>query len=87
MKNTGMNRKIDELGRIFLPKELRAAMGADVGAHMQIWTGRDDDGEPVIILKKIPQCCAVCGNTDEKYFVSGEVRVCRKCYGRFQVEV
>ena len=85
MKNTEMIRKIDKLGRICLPKELRAAMGADVGAHMQIWTDTVN-GETVVILKKIPLSCAVCGKTDEKYFISGGVRVCRKCYGKFRVE-
>lgn len=85
MKNTGISRAIDDLGRICLPKELRRSLGADTGAYLQIWTD-SIDGESVVVLKKIPLSCAVCGKTDEKYFISGGVRVCRKCYGKFRVE-
>ena len=85
MKNTGISRAIDDLWRIYLPKELRRSLGVDTGDYLQVWTD-SIDGESVIILKKIPQSCAICGKTDEKYFISGGVRVCRKCYGKFQVE-
>ncbi len=48
MRETGIIRKIDELGRIVIPKELRKTYKIDVGEPMQIYTG--DGGE--IIFKK-----------------------------------
>ncbi len=47
MKNTGIVRNMDELGRITLPKELRSTRGIKVGDPMEIYV----DGD-VICLKK-----------------------------------
>ena len=47
MKQTGVTRKIDELGRIVIPKEIRKNLGIRDGETLEIFT--DEDG---IILKK-----------------------------------
>lgn len=38
MKATGIIRRVDDLGRIVLPKELRQTMGIRAGDHMEIYT-------------------------------------------------
>ncbi len=48
MKATGIVRRIDELGRIVVPKELRRTLGINIGDPVEIFTG--DNGE--IILRK-----------------------------------
>lgn len=48
MKATGVVRRIDDLGRIVLPKELRRTMRIKEGESLEIFT----DGENQIILKK-----------------------------------
>ena len=48
MKATGVVRRIDELGRIVVPKEIRRVMRIREGDPLEIFT--DKDGE--IILKK-----------------------------------
>jgi AbrB family transcriptional regulator (stage V sporulation protein T) len=48
MKATGIVRRVDELGRVVLPKELRRTLEIREGDPMEIFT--DHDGE--IILKK-----------------------------------
>lgn len=49
-------RKVDELGRILIPKEVRAAVGIDTGTRMKIVvTGGD------IILRKSAPTCRICG--------------------------
>ena len=48
MKATGIIRKIDELGRIVIPKEIRRTLHIRETDSMEIFT--DDDG--AIILKK-----------------------------------
>jgi AbrB family looped-hinge helix DNA binding protein len=50
MKATGITRKVDELGRIVLPVELRRTMEIDEGDALEIYVESDS-----IILKKYGQ--------------------------------
>ncbi|MDO3662773.1 AbrB/MazE/SpoVT family DNA-binding domain-containing protein [Bacillus sp. C28GYM-DRY-1] len=47
MKSTGITRKVDRLGRIVLPKELRDAKGIEVNTLMEILINGNE-----IVLKK-----------------------------------
>ena len=49
MKATGIVRRIDDLGRVVIPKEIRRTLRIREGDPLEIFT--DSDGE--IILKKI----------------------------------
>lgn len=73
MKATGITRKIDELGRIVLPKELRKTLGIEPGTPIEIYT--EDD---MIILKKFENICVLCGSTADVTDVKGK-KVCSKC--------
>ncbi|MED0678638.1 AbrB/MazE/SpoVT family DNA-binding domain-containing protein [Aneurinibacillus thermoaerophilus] len=55
MKATGVVRKVDHLGRIVLPKELRRNWGINEGDGMEIFV----DGE-FILLKKYTPACLFC---------------------------
>lgn len=57
MKSTGIIRKIDDLGRIVLPIELRKKMGIEQRDPIEIYV----DGD-AIILKKYDSECIFCGN-------------------------
>lgn len=59
MKSTGIVRKIDELGRIVLPMELRRTLDILHNDPMEIYT--EDDK---IILKKFQISCVFCGNPE-----------------------
>ena len=48
MKATGIVRRIDDLGRIVIPKEIRRTMRIREGEPMEIFTGREGE----IVLKK-----------------------------------
>lgn len=50
MKSTGITRKIDELGRIVIPKEIRRNLSIRDGESLEIFTDEDS-----IILKKHSQ--------------------------------
>ena len=52
MKTTGITRKIDELGRIVLPIELRKQFGIDVKDLIEIYV----DGDRIILRKKKDAC-------------------------------
>lgn len=72
MKATGIVRKVDELGRIVLPIELRRTMGIEVKDALEIYV----DGAQ-IILEKYEPACIFCGEaTDHEY--KGKL-VCSRC--------
>ncbi len=56
MKSTGVVRKIDELGRIVLPSEIRRVFAIHEGDELEISV----DGEQ-IILNKRKDLCVFCG--------------------------
>jgi len=41
MKSTGIVRKVDQLGRIVIPKELRDTLGIDQKSPLEIFTSED----------------------------------------------
>lgn len=56
MKSTGIVRKVDELGRMVIPKELRKTLDINIKDGLEIYV----DGEQ-IILKKYEPACVFCG--------------------------
>lgn len=66
MKSTGMVRKIDELGRVVIPKELRRTLGIDNQDPLEIFI----DGDKVILKKYKPNmACAVTGEVSDDNLV------------------
>lgn len=57
MKATGIVRKVDELGRIVLPIELRRTLDIEIKDPIEIYV----DGD-YILLKKYEPACIFCGN-------------------------
>ena len=56
MKATGIVRKIDDLGRVVLPIELRRTLNIDIKDPVEIFIEGD-----LIILKKYEPACVFCG--------------------------
>ena len=73
LKSTGIVKKIDELGRIVIPKELRRAFAIEEGDSLEIFV----DGERVILRKYQPGC-QFCGGFEELIVHEGK-NVCRHC--------
>jgi len=73
MKATGIVRKVDELGRIVLPIELRRTLNIEIKDPIEIFV--DDD---CIMLKKYEPACIFCGNAKDIVNVGGK-NVCRNC--------
>ena len=73
MKSTGVVRRIDELGRIVLPIELRKVMDIAVKDSLEIFVEEDK-----IILKKYSPSCAFCGDPDNVMSFRGKL-VCKIC--------
>ncbi|PFX63480.1 AbrB family transcriptional regulator [Bacillus wiedmannii] len=60
MKNTGVARKVDELGRVVIPVELRRTLGIAEGMALDFHV----DGEN-IVLRKHEKSCFVTGEVSE----------------------
>ena len=73
MKDTGIIRRVDELGRVVIPIEIRNQF--DIVEKDQIEVYVDDSS---IILKKYEPNCIFCGNT-ENLVEYKEKLVCDKC--------
>ncbi|NTV89703.1 MAG: AbrB/MazE/SpoVT family DNA-binding domain-containing protein [Clostridiales bacterium] len=73
MKSTGVVRKIDELGRIVLPKELRVTLDLEEKDPIEIFV----DGSS-IILKKYEPGCIFCGNVSDINYFKGK-NICNSC--------
>lgn len=57
MKSTGIVRRIDDLGRIVIPKELRQTYGIDEGDPVEVFTS-----EHGIVFRKYEPGCTFCGS-------------------------
>ncbi len=73
MKSTGIVRKVDELGRVVLPIELRRTLGIDEKDALEIYVDQEK-----IILKKYEPACVFCGNASEIQIFHNK-NVCREC--------
>ena len=73
MKSTGIVRRVDELGRVVIPIELRRAFDIGERDGIEIYTEGDH-----IILKKYTNGCSFCGGTKDVVEFKGRA-VCKSC--------
>ncbi len=73
MKSTGIVRRLDELGRIVLPIELRRTLDLAEKDAVEIYVEGD-----CIILRKYQPNCLFCGETKHLAEYKGR-QVCQKC--------
>lgn len=73
MKDTGIARKIDELGRIVLPAELRKSFGIKEGDQLEISVDED-----TIVLKMRQQLCVFCRSAHDLKEFNARM-VCATC--------
>ena len=73
IKSTGIVRKVDELGRVVIPIELRRNLGISEKDALEIYVDADK-----IILKKYEPACIFCGNAEDVENFKGK-NICREC--------
>lgn len=75
LKATGIVRKVDELGRVVLPIELRRTLSIEEKDSLEIYV----DGDRVI-LRKYEPACVFCGDADRVEQFKGK-NLCKACAG------
>jgi transcriptional pleiotropic regulator of transition state genes len=73
MRDTGIVRRVDELGRIVIPMELRRTLGIRVKDPLSI----SMDGDRIII-EKYHDACALCGSEEDVTMVKDRA-LCARC--------
>ncbi len=73
MKSTGIVRKVDDLGRIVIPIELRRTLDISVKDALEIYVDTDR-----IVLKKYLPACIFCGSAVDLLNFDGK-NICKNC--------
>lgn len=73
MKSTGIVRKVDDLGRVVIPVELRRTLGIEERDALEIYVD-----EEKIVLKKYEPACIFCGSAEGIENFRGR-NICREC--------
>ena len=81
MKSTGIIRKLDELGRVVIPKEIRKKLNIDQRDSIEIYIEGNS-----IILKKYESSCIFCGNTahSSELISYKDKLICKKCISQIK---
>ena len=72
---SGIARKVDDLGRVVLPVEMRRALGINSGDEVDISLE-----ESAIVMRKVEARCTFCGSTEGLRSFRGR-QVCSSCVG------
>lgn len=81
MDTTGIIRKVDDLGRIVLPVELRR--GLEISLRDEIEISQENDK---IVIRKHKPRCVFCGSNQELIPYEGK-HICRACLGKLEEKV
>jgi transcriptional pleiotropic regulator of transition state genes len=74
MKATGIVRRVDELGRVVIPIELRRTYSIDIGDPLEIYV----DGDKILLKKYVPSCM-FCGVVNQQLITHREKVICKSC--------
>jgi len=78
MKSIGIVRKVDELGRVVIPIELRRTLNIEVKDALEIFVEGD-----TIILRGYKPLCYICGGS-EGLKTYREKKICSDCINEAQ---
>lgn len=73
MKSTGIIRKVDELGRIVIPVELRNKLNINIKDEVEIYVDKSS-----IVIKKYDPSCIFCGKSKDLNEFEDKL-ICDKC--------
>ena len=73
MKATGIERKVDELGRVVLPIELRRHFKIEIKDPLEISVNEDE----ILLSKYVPRC-VFCKSEEDIMEIKGK-NICKKC--------
>ena len=78
MKSVRITRKVDELGRIVIPSEIRKHLDVEPGTDLDV----ELRGEEVVLIKS-QDTCRLCGS-DSDLIALDDCYICRSCAKRIK---
>lgn len=75
MKSKGIIRKIDKMGRVVIPNNIRKNLNIDIDDNIEIF---EEDGK--IVICKAAERCLLCGS-ESQLLEYRENYICRECIG------
>ena len=86
MKATGIVRRLDDLGRIVIPKEIRRTMGVYEGSPLEMFVDEESGGLTLVPyrseassrIKGIAETLDTMGQTPEHWEIAKELKVIAK---------
>lgn len=81
MKSSGMVRKVDELGRIVIPIEIRQTLDIKVKSPLEIFVDED-----MIVLRKYQPACIFCGGTNDIVYFNDK-KICAECLEKIKTQL
>ncbi len=81
MKSMKITRKVDELGRIVIPADMRKHLGIEPNTILEAELRGEE-----IVLKVAEDACRLCGETKNLYPV-GDVFVCGECADKIKKSI
>jgi transcriptional pleiotropic regulator of transition state genes len=81
MVEVSITRRMDQLGRVVLPMEMRRVLDIQPGDSMEVFTA-----DNAIILRKYWRGCVFCANMDHLIEFRGR-QVCPECLKELQQEI
>ena len=83
MKDMGISRKIDELGRVVLPIEARKALNMETGDTVSFFLV--SGGQSITLKKCEPSCCCCQSSNGLKMLPNGKY-ICDSCLAQASLQ-
>jgi transcriptional pleiotropic regulator of transition state genes len=77
----GTTRRIDQLGRVVVPAELRRMLGINEGDSLE-FTARGDE----LVLRRIAPSCAICGDHADDLVDLHDKHLCMSCVREIRLQ-
>ena len=74
-------RRVDELGRFVIPREVRTAMGIDETSRLDIYLS---ENEMVLRLNTETPACTICGDTESDLLQIKNKVICSCCISQIK---
>lgn len=81
MATMGSTRRIDQLGRVVVPAELRRLLGFTEGDLLE-FSARGEE----LVLRRIAPSCAICGRVEDDLVDLRGKHLCRNCVREIRLQ-
>ena len=80
MRKFGTMRKVDDLGRVVIPKDIRNKLNIPVGTRLEVYA--TEDGK--IVAERLDDSCALCGASETRLIAFFSKFLCEDCVDKLQ---